>query len=61
MSKGNPKVVLRLTPELLAQVHSAIERNNLTRTDEPYDVSEWIRQAIRERLDKQERSRKGKR
>lgn len=53
MSKGNPIIPVRLTPELIAEIEAAIERANdsTARADkEPYTVSEWIRSAIREKL-----------
>lgn len=57
-SRGNPKILVRVTPDLLNQIRDAIASNNAFRADEPYDLSEWVRQAIRERLDKLKRSRK---
>lgn len=58
MSKGNPIIKLRVTPELLDRIRKAIDQNNERRGDQPYDLSGWLRQAVEERLDKLERARK---
>lgn len=59
MSKGNPKIIIRVSPDTLAKIREAIDSNNVRRGAEPYDLSGWIRQAIEERLAKLERGRKG--
>lgn len=50
MSKGNPRVTLRLDRPLLEQVEEAVGKANKTRKAEPYDVSSWIRACILEKL-----------
>jgi hypothetical protein len=61
MSKGNPKIQIRLTVDDLALIESSIHSANLRRPDVPYDVSSWVRHAIREKLDKLRRSTKATR
>lgn len=58
MSRGTKITPLRLSPELLSRIHAAIDSNNMRRSEEPYDLTGWIRQAIEERLAKLERGRK---
>lgn len=58
MSKGNPKIQIRLTPAELAQIESSIHSSNARRPGVPYDLSSWVRHAIKEKLDKLQRSRK---
>jgi hypothetical protein len=58
MSRGTQHLPLRIDPETLARIDAEVERQNRTRAGEPYSRSTWIRQAIRERLDKLERGRR---
>lgn len=50
MSKGNPIIPVRVEPLMLALVEEAITAANERRREAEYTVSEWIRQAIREKL-----------
>jgi hypothetical protein len=58
MSKGSPKIILRIPEELIDQIKDCVESANATRKDEPYDVSSWIRAAIAEKIAHTMRSRK---
>lgn len=60
MAKGNPIVLVRLTPEILAQIHGAIEGRNRRTREEPWDRSGFIRIAIREKLHHMRRSRRSR-
>lgn len=57
MSKGNPRVILRLTPKVIAHIEHAIDCANERRKEAPYDLSSWIRHAIKEKLEKLARGR----
>jgi hypothetical protein len=59
MSKGNPRVILRVEPRLLALVQAEISRVNERRRAEPYELSSWVRQAMIEKLRHGARSRGG--
>jgi len=50
MSKGNPRIVFRISKTELSEIEAAIASANCFRMQEEYSVSEWIRQAIREKL-----------
>lgn len=58
MGRGTTITPLRLSTAMLDRIRAAIDSNNKRRSDEPYDLSMWIRQAIEERLAKLERGRK---
>jgi len=58
MSKGNPIVQIRLEPSTISKIESSIHSSNLRRQDSPYDLSSWIRHAIKEKLDKLARAKK---
>lgn len=60
MSKGSPIVPIRIPAELLALVDEQIASSNTRRGDEPWTRSAFIIAAIKEKLDKMERSRKSK-
>jgi hypothetical protein len=57
MNKGNPRVILRMEPRLLALVAAEVERSKLHRKGQPHDRSTWIRQACIDRLKHSARSR----
>lgn len=61
MSRGTPITPLRLPRDLVEQIDRAIAQNNRTRFGEPWNRTSWIVQAIKERLAKQERSRRSNR
>ena len=56
MSKGNPNVIVRFPRYLLAQVDETCHRLNVTSAASPPDRSEFIRKAVREKLDHYRRS-----
>lgn len=58
MSKGNDRYTVRIGPELITEMEEVIARTHLTRNDQPWTSSDFIRVAIREKLDKMERGRK---
>jgi len=61
MSRGKPKVVVRLDHSLMEQVRDAVERRNAGHvTAHHWDVSAYVRQAIVDKLkhDKRSRSRR---
>lgn len=60
MSKGNPIIKLRVSREKLAEIMSAIDSANVSRREEEYHVSSWIRAAIEEKLAHLKRSKRKK-
>jgi hypothetical protein len=52
MSKGNEIVHFRCPPELLADIQRAIASANNHRRDEPYTLSSWLTDCVRDRLAK---------
>lgn len=50
MSKGNPLVALRFTPEELAQIDTYIAETAAVRHKGPWDRSAFIRAAVTEKL-----------
>lgn len=62
MSKGNPKVVVRLPFSLMQQVRDAVEKRNAGHVStQHWDVSEYVRVAISDKLKHDERSRRRRR
>lgn len=59
MSKGTKVFSLRIDDELFAAVHAAILKRNLHTRDEDWTFTDFMRAALREKLAKMERSRKG--
>lgn len=57
MTKGNPKVIVRLSPEMRGEILEAIKRRNARTREEPWDLSAFIRTAIRDKLHHMQRSR----
>lgn len=57
-TRGTRITPLRLKPDLVAQIKAAYAAANLTRREEPYNLTSWIVQAITEKLAKLERGRK---
>jgi len=57
-NRGNPVVVLRLSPELLARIDAAVAKSQNARFEGGYDRSSFIRACIEERFDKYARARK---
>lgn len=58
MSKGTDRYTFRLPQDMMAEVAATIYRRNLHTDREPWELSEFVRVAIREKLAKMERSRK---
>lgn len=61
--RGSRITPIRLPEELRTQVLATIERVNRTRSEEPFDLSSFIRVALREKIAKYARGnvkRKGK-
>lgn len=61
MSHGNPIVKTRIPREMHQEMNDAIAKRNYYTREEPWDVSAFIRKAIREKLDHMRRSRTAKR
>jgi hypothetical protein len=57
MANGSKVVPCRIPGDLLAQIEAEIARVNKRRTDEPFNLSSWLRQAILEKLDHSRRGR----
>lgn len=58
MSKGSTLYPVRMPKELEEKVFQAIEDRNKLTTVEPWTFSEFVRSAIREKLNHMQRSRK---
>lgn len=58
MSQGNPIIHLRIPKELLAEVNIVIITTGQTCQGEPWNLSSWILQAIKDKLAHQDRARK---
>ena len=58
MSKGTDRYTVRLPSDLMSEVATTIYRRNLHAEGEPWDLSAFLRVAIREKLHKMERSRR---
>lgn len=50
MSKGSRVVTFRMEEELMTRVDAAIASANLSREDQPYNLSDWLRGAIEAKL-----------
>lgn len=50
MSKGNPKILVRVPTELLTEIAMVIESANIGRKEEPYTLSSWVRHCIDAKL-----------
>ena len=51
MSRGNPIVRFRVSSELLERMEDHLDAYNSTTRSSQIDMSEWIRMAVREKLD----------
>lgn len=58
MSRGSPRVTVRLKPLLLEEIRKAMESANYNRQESPYTISDWIVACIIDRLKHLERARK---
>jgi hypothetical protein len=50
MSKGSPIIGLRVTEPLYSRILETIERNNLTKHGEPWTITTWILDCVRDKL-----------
>jgi hypothetical protein len=55
--KGNPRVIIRIEPELLRLIDVELQRSTQHRKGQPHNLSTWIRQACIDRLKHSARSR----
>ena len=60
MSKGSTIVPVRFPQDLLTEIENAILTSAQSRFLEPYNTSEWIRKACKEKLAHLKRARKRK-
>lgn len=60
MSNASPTTTLRIPVAIEAQMEAAIDSANYHSRIEPYTKSSWILHAIREKLAKIQRGKKGK-
>ena len=58
MSRGSKNVIVRFPPEELAALVAQMNATNLTRRDEPYTVSSYVRECVRQQLQKNQRGRR---
>jgi hypothetical protein len=58
MGKGNRVLRLRVEPELLQEILRQIEQRNQYTSQEPWDMSAFLRAAVREKLAHMQRARK---
>lgn len=59
MSLGTPRYTFRLPEELMDEVKERTELRNLTARGRAWEISDFVRIAIVEKLNKMERSQKG--
>lgn len=58
MSQGSPRVTIRLPQPLLDLIEQTIERRNSNTSLPPWSMSDFIQNAIWEKLDHMKRSRR---
>lgn len=58
MSKGTPRTTVRIDPEIMAEIETAIRERNERTTEAPWSLSDWFRIASTEKLDKIRRGRR---
>lgn len=56
-SKGTARYTFRLPPELMMEVEATIQLRNEHTTQEEWDLSEFVRVALREKVSKMDRCR----
>lgn len=59
-SKGSKVLQVRVPPDLLAAVELQIQQRNIFTREAPWNISDWIRCAMEEKLKKMERSRRSR-
>jgi hypothetical protein len=57
MTKGNPKLIVRVPGQLIDEMRLAIAQRNRRTRDEPWVMSDFVRVAIRDKLAHIKRSR----
>lgn len=57
MSAGTPVRAIRLSATLMAEIEITIARRNLWSREEPWNLSEFVRIAVTEKMKHMERSR----
>lgn len=57
MSRGTPRVAVRIPPSLRATVEVVIAHRNANSRQEPWDLSDFIKIALQEKLAKMARCR----
>lgn len=57
MSKGSPIITLRIPAELLANVQVVVAETGANCKGEPWNLTTWILQAIKDKLAHQQRAR----
>jgi len=61
VSKGSEKIVFRMTASMRREIDAEVDRLNNSRNQvEFWDVSKWLRKAVRDKLDHAQRGRKKK-
>jgi Arc/MetJ-type ribon-helix-helix transcriptional regulator len=60
MSKGNPRVTIRLTQALIDEINACINSRNYHSAEEPWTFSDFVDKAIAEKLAHLKRSRRKK-
>jgi hypothetical protein len=58
MSVGNPIIRVRVATSMLKRINADLERKNRLPCYGAMDISQWLRDAIREKLEHGERSRR---
>jgi len=58
VSKGTKRYTVRFDDEIMAQIVQAINERNMLSPKEPWTLSDWLRIASTEKLDKVRRGRK---
>lgn len=58
MSIGNPKIIVRLEQDLIDLIEQTMERRNKYTSRGPWTLSDFVRQAIREKIDHMRRARR---
>lgn len=57
MSLGSPRITFRIDAGTIEEMHATIALRNANTREEPWTTSDFVTQAIREKIAKMERSR----
>lgn len=60
MSAGNPIISARVSRELLEEIRATIARRNEWTKEEPWEMADFLKSAIKEKLRKMQASRSGR-